>query len=73
MYMSKKEIINKYEEHWVYLINCKKTKHGATEGGEVVLATKTLDELFDGMKAYENDESEKMFFGIPSKDTVFLL
>ena len=73
MYMNIDEIIEKYEEHWVYLINCQNGEYGGTEGGEVVLATKTLNELFEGMKAYENEESETVFLGIPSKDTMFLL
>ena len=73
MYMSMEEIIEKYEEHWVYLINCKKGEYGSPIGGEVVLTAKTVTELFAGMKDYENEKSDTMFFGIPPKDTVFLL
>jgi hypothetical protein len=71
--MNMDDIIEKYEENWVYLINCKKGEYGGTLGGEVVLTAKTLNELFDGMKKYKNEESETVFFGIPSKDTMFLL
>ena len=73
MYMDIDDIIEKYEEHWVYLINCKKGEHGGTLGGEVAVTAKTINELFKGMKAYENEESETVFFGIPAKDTAFLL
>jgi len=72
MFMSMEEIIDNYEENWVYLINCENDEYG-TIGGEVVLTAKTVSELFEGMKKYENEKSETMFFGIPSKYTVFLL
>ena len=73
MYMKMADIIEKYEEHWVYLINCKKGEYGRTLGGEVVLTAKTLNDLFDGMKNYENEESETVFFGIPAKDTNYFI
>ena len=72
MFMSMEEIIDNYEENWVYLINCENDEYGTIDG-EVVLTAKTVSELFEGMKKYENEKSETMFFGIPSKDTVFLL
>jgi len=67
------DIIEKYEENWVYLINCKKGEYGGTLGGEVALTAKTFKELRDSMTKYEKEESETTFFGIPSKDTMFLL
>ena len=73
MYMNMDEIIEKYEEHWVYLINCKTSEHGGTLGGEVAVTAKTINELFDGMEKYKNEESETVFFGIPARDTMFLL
>ena len=73
MYTSMEEIFEKYDGQWVYLINCKKGEYGRTIGGDVVLMTKTLKELLDGMDKYENEKSETTFFGIPPKDTVFLL
>ena len=67
------DIIEKYQENWVFLINCKNGEYGGTLGGEVAVTAKTLKELFIGMKDYENEESETVFFGIPAKDTMFLL
>ena len=72
MYMTIDEIYEKYSENWVFLINCKENEQGDF-GGEVVLRTKTLKELYEKMEKYKNEESETIYFGIPPKGAVYLL
>ena len=76
MYMTIDEIYEKYNENWVFLINCKKNEKG-DDVGEVAFTTKTLKELYEEIdkRGYTlgEEEIDTMFFGIPPKGTVYLI
>ncbi|MCL2321786.1 MAG: hypothetical protein FWC47_06740 [Oscillospiraceae bacterium] len=57
MYMTRQEIIEKYDGYWVFMINCKEGEYGETIGGEVVIHSKNMNEALDGIEIYSNEEN----------------
>jgi hypothetical protein len=47
------EINCKYDGEWVFLVNCKEDNQGNLIEGEVVLHSKSRDEVFRNMNAFK--------------------
>ena len=49
------EIINKkYDGEWIFLVNCEVTEDGDFLGGEVVLHSKSREEVFRDISKYKD-------------------
>lgn len=51
------EINTKYNGEWVFLINCRVDEDGNLIEGEVVLHSKSRDEIFRNMNKYKDSPS----------------
>ena len=56
MYMNIDDIIKKYEEHWVYLINCRQNERGSVVGGEVAFFDKSMNRVLQSMTGHEGED-----------------
>jgi len=57
MYMTRQEIIKKYDGQWVFMINCLDGDNGETIGGEVVIHSEDRDKVLRDMEKYDYEES----------------
>lgn len=51
------EINQKYDGQWVFMINCKNDEYGNLIEGEVVLNSKSKEEIFRNMGKYRDEKS----------------
>jgi len=61
MYMSMKEIHEKYDGQWIYMINCEESEYGSIVGGEVVLFDEKRENVINNMKGYDYEKSLTLF------------
>ncbi|MDQ2085736.1 hypothetical protein RBH29_04715 [Herbivorax sp. ANBcel31] len=57
MFQSIQEINRKFNGQWVFLINCNTDEDGNLVEGEVMLHSKSRDEVFRGMYKYKDTPS----------------
>jgi len=57
MFEAIEKINQNYDGEWVFLINCKTTEDGDFLGGEVVLHSKSREEVFRNISKFKNHPS----------------
>jgi hypothetical protein len=57
MFETIKDINIKYNGEWVFMINCKTDDNANLIGGEVVIHSKSRDEVIRGMLKYKDEPS----------------
>ncbi|HEX9062482.1 MAG TPA: hypothetical protein VF941_20100 [Clostridia bacterium] len=61
MFEELKNINQKYDGQWIFMINCRENDNGSIIGGEVILHSENRDKVIRDMEAFKSEPSLTSF------------
>jgi hypothetical protein len=61
MYETVKDVNQKYDGQWIFMINCTENENGSIIGGEVILHSENRDKVIRDMEAFKTEFSLTSF------------